>query len=96
MGGIIVIFLYVSSLSSNNKFIINEKLFIRIIILRTFLLVILFISPINFSTINIIPASTYIFFNSPIMLFIVSYLLITLFISTKIAESFKGSLIQKF
>nr|YP_009019481.1 NADH dehydrogenase subunit 6 [Amphiascoides atopus]AHB52764.1 NADH dehydrogenase subunit 6 [Amphiascoides atopus] len=93
VGGMMVSFLYVSSLAFNQKITLipswNLLFFIALIILPKW----------NFHWLTLTPFTPTFTFNSsmsPLVLFLIFYLLLALFFVVKITESFKGSLTQKF
>ncbi len=93
VGGIIVAFLYVSSLAFNLKFQIFFSLpGLFILIILTFLKPTKILKDFsgNFAV------SVYSSMSSFLLVFLIIYLLIVLFLAVKITESLKGSLAQKF
>ena len=95
VGGMIVAFLYVTSLSVNNKFVISPINPIFLVLL--FLLLIINTHPVS-SIINSTYSPTILFHprSFSVLIFLVIYLLVTLLVASKLSESFKGSLVEKF
>ncbi len=95
VGGIIISFIYVSSLSSNNKLFIqpffNWALTGLVLIAIALTRLVVSQSPAR-------PSQAYLYetWNFFLLLFLICFLLIALVISVKITESFKGSLVKKF
>lgn len=97
LGGIIVIFLYVSTLSLSNKIITTPTpsspllggLVLIILSLR-------FTPQINFEIINSLVIQLYQEIHSPLLIFLVRYLLLTLLSVVKITQSFKGALLKQW
>lgn len=92
LGGIIIIFLYITRLASREKFFFkkfNLFLFIRIMFFGFFKLQ---KSYFFFNNLK----ELYIMENFLILLIIVFYLLIALFLIVKISENFKGSLVKQY
>nr|AVE15432.1 NADH dehydrogenase subunit 6 [Atergatis integerrimus] len=107
LGGMLVLFIYVASLASNEIFSFSLVTFLTYTInLLTLSLAFLFIDPLIIPSFSSIPLSTinssfstpFIvswIYNSPSMgftLFIISYLLLTLIVIVKIINLFKGPL----
>nr|YP_009307998.1 NADH dehydrogenase subunit 6 [Huananpotamon lichuanense]AOS50520.1 NADH dehydrogenase subunit 6 [Huananpotamon lichuanense] len=107
LGGMLVLFIYVASLASNEIFMPSliltffTLIFIMLLFLLFYLLDPVLISSSSHlpnSTINNLPSTTYItswIFNTPSMLFtifIISYLLLTLLVVIKIINLYKGPL----
>nr|QGT77332.1 NADH dehydrogenase subunit 6 [Huananpotamon lichuanense] len=107
LGGMLVLFIYVASLASNEIFMPSliltffTLIFIMLLFLLFYLLDPILISSSSYlpnSTINNLPSTTYItswIFNTPSMLFtifIISYLLLTLLVVIKIINLYKGPL----
>lgn len=107
LGGILVLFIYVSSLAPNEFFFSIDLFIVLFIITVIFTLVCIIFDPVlsTFSNISL-PTSTFNYFNStPVIInwiynspsitftiFIVSYLLLALIIIVKIINLFKGPL----
>lgn len=90
VGGIIVIFIYVSSLSEIKKFAVGLKS--KVIALPVFLL--LLIKQRNYPY---LPVSSFLEdLDFQLIILLTLLLLRTLFISVKISQSFKGSIVKKF
>lgn len=94
-GGIIIVFLYVAALSSNIKF--NKfSTFWQINIYRLLVLVFLLLAPkFNKITSRSLATSLYKADSGVIFFLLIMYLLITLFLATKITENFKGAIVEK-
>lgn len=107
LGGILVLFIYVASLASNEIFMPSliltffTSIFIILLFLLFYLLDPVLISSSSYlpnSTIYNLPSTTYItswIFNTPSILFtifIISYLLLTLLVVIKIINLYKGPL----
>lgn len=90
LGGIIVVFLYASILSSNDKLVTKYSNIPQVLLLG--------LISINYSIEINNPGITscYSFKIRGIMVFIIIYLLIVLFLVVKFSEPFKGSLVKKF
>ena len=95
LGGIIVIFLYVRTLSLSNKIVSPTINWIAIVMLGSVLLWRFFSSNIatTFVQLNFI-TQVYQPLRFTIVLFLVFYLLSALFIVVKITQSFKGALLK--
>lgn len=90
LGGIIVIFLYITRLLRNEKLFFRSRLKIRLPLLVLAVLPVRIIeTQINYNKILL-----FCFFetNATALMFSVFYLLMTLFVVVKICESFKGAL----
>nr|QWL15076.1 NADH dehydrogenase subunit 6 [Epuraea sp.] len=111
IGGLLILFIYMTSITSNKKFKFSFKLFSLIIYLSIMTLFILSINQFIFNNFSInMDMTNFImnksnsyssikFFNNPnymIMIMIFNYLLITLIAVTKISKTEKGPLRQKF
>lgn len=96
IGGIIVIFLYVTSLATNSKIIQPRTL--NFTTLAALLVIYGTFTPFNGASYNLstVPRTLFTFSRASVVFFLILYLLITLFLATKISESFKGSLVEKF
>lgn len=99
LGGLIVLFIYVTSLASNEKFEINiEEIKTTAGIGRTVIFFSLLIVYFNFNMqppLNILSQQNRIIFRSPVTyltLIIISFLLITLVVAVKITTKFEGPL----
>nr|AHB52774.1 NADH dehydrogenase subunit 6 [Schizopera knabeni] len=92
VGGMMVVFLYVSSISMNLKFLLKP--------LSSFSIpLIVCVTVLNFTDLSCSLFPSAHFFelcNMGLLFYLVVYLLATLFVSSKLSECFKGSLIQKF
>ncbi len=94
LGGIMVIFLYITFLATNLKITLPKKN--KII---TLVILVLRLTPIPLQYIDVkdnIPLSLYKLINNQILLFLIVYLLLTLLVAVKLTENFKGALIKKF
>nr|YP_009509562.1 NADH dehydrogenase subunit 6 [Tubuca polita]AUN44979.1 NADH dehydrogenase subunit 6 [Tubuca polita] len=106
LGGMLVLFIYVASLASNEAFV-PSTLYLVIFMLTTFFsMMLLFIDPImtssssslpwsSFSTSTLNPSIIMWIYNTPSMnftIFIICYLLLMLIIVVKIVNLFKGPL----
>lgn len=91
VGGIIVAFLYVSSLAFNQKIALNYPKHPLL-----FFLVLLLWNKTSLSFLSFSPAFSFTTRFSPLLVSLIIYLLIALFLVVKISESFKGALTQKF
>lgn len=94
IGGIIVLFLYTTSLSSNNKFLRP----VSVPQLGGLIAAVgIFLWPIAAPKSGLSSTPLLIFRSSSSRMvgFLIFYLLLILFIATKISESFKGSLVEK-
>nr|YP_010990335.1 NADH dehydrogenase subunit 6 [Sinolapotamon palmatum]WOW98751.1 NADH dehydrogenase subunit 6 [Sinolapotamon palmatum] len=107
LGGMLVLFIYIASLASNEIFLPSFFSIFFILFSSMFLLLLFFmldpilISPSNClpnSSINPLPSTTYItswMYNTPSMfftIFVISYLLLTLLVIVKIINLYKGPL----
>lgn len=94
VGGMIVVFLYVTSLSANLKFRISRNKSVLIL----FLLLIRITYSINTPNSQIIfdPESLFFLNNRSMLISLILFLLTLLFVVVKVCESFKGALAQKF
>uniref|UniRef100_UPI0030E36650 NADH dehydrogenase subunit 6 n=1 Tax=Ocypode rotundata TaxID=1844313 RepID=UPI0030E36650 len=105
LGGMLVLFIYVASIASNEAFMFSIPYFIFIMSMIFFSLFILFIDPLMMLSNSSLPSSSPSFFftphiiswiyNTPSMsftIFIISYLLLMLIIVVKIVNLFKGPL----
>ena len=88
-----VIFLYISRLSLNNKLFIPK---IRIIVLLYITVSMALPKAQVFQSENIYFSLVYSNFQVSIVFFLVIYLLVILIFTRKLSESFKGALVQKF
>ena len=98
IGGIIVVFLYVSSLAINKKIVLiftknsaKLSIFFFIRILRNIFSPVL----IGFNP-NTLIFSSYQKISTLTIIFLIAYLLLALILVVKNSESFKGSLVEKF
>nr|QRK27433.1 NADH dehydrogenase subunit 6 [Longpotamon exiguum] len=107
LGGMLVLFIYVASLASNEFFYIPlTSIMISFLFLLVFFCCFFYLDPILISSLSNLPNSSINFysstthitswiFNTPSMyftLFIISYLLLTLLVVVKIVNLFKGPL----
>lgn len=106
LGGILILFIYVTSLASNEPFVFRTSISILIILTLTLsispLLIDSLISPtkasLPFSSLEFTQSTRFIvrwIYNSPSIIFtlyIISYLLLTLIVVVKIVNLFKGPL----
>ena len=107
LGGMLVLFIYVASLASNEFFVFSLSIFtFYFIIFLTLTLRTIFLDPILISNFSCLPSSSlcsqlstititrWIYSNTSInfTLFIVTYLLLTLIVVVKITNLFKGPL----
>nr|YP_010693554.1 NADH dehydrogenase subunit 6 [Scolytoplatypus wugongshanensis]WCB99745.1 NADH dehydrogenase subunit 6 [Scolytoplatypus wugongshanensis] len=108
ISGLLIMFIYMTSIASNEKFMINKYLFIFPLLLFSFMLISLMtdiffcMKPMNSSTImfNDLIKNTHMnkFFSNPnmiMLLFLMVYLLLTLIMATKITDKKLGPLRQK-
>ncbi len=92
VGGIIVIFLYVSSLAFNEKFFLNRPMpLIFILGLSLFL-----IFKINNFFAHSLVSQLYRSYSVFSLIFLIAYLLLVFFLAVKLSENFKGALVEKF
>lgn len=92
LGGMMIIFLYVTSLANNEKLLLNLNY--TGVYLGTLVVTVFSFFLITFNRVeNLI---THIFYSlfTPLLWFLIFFLLITLFVVVKITESFKGALIK--
>nr|YP_010547163.1 NADH dehydrogenase subunit 6 [Orientabia sinica]UYK52050.1 NADH dehydrogenase subunit 6 [Orientabia sinica] len=106
LGGMLVLFIYISSLTPNMKFKFNKKIFIFMFMMLIMMILMMFYFNINLNfnmmNYNLMMEQNYLLklslkkmFNYPnnlIMLLMINYLLITLFIVVKIININKGPL----
>lgn len=91
LGGIIIIFIYVTAIAGRQKFFIKTSLNTLTFLISSFILVIL--TPrVSLRNPLLAPLTELFNFSAPILMFLVFILLLTLVLSVKIVESFKGSL----
>nr|YP_010022120.1 NADH dehydrogenase subunit 6 [Allonychiurus kimi]QOL12122.1 NADH dehydrogenase subunit 6 [Allonychiurus kimi] len=95
MGGLMVLFIYISSLASNEKFIINFKLLMIILLISTPLL--FFLKQMNFQSLFLehmnFKSSIYLVYSNFLMkptLMVMMYLLITLIFSVNIIKLYEA------
>nr|APX39236.1 NADH dehydrogenase subunit 6 [Neocrepidodera ferruginea] len=109
VGGMLILFLYMTSIASNEKFKINNKLLLMYVSLIMIIILIFFMDQFYFSMLNQIFDMKIMFmnnnmsmkkyFNFPhnlIMLMMIIYLFLTLIAIVKITKFSYGSLRQKF
>nr|YP_009251034.1 NADH dehydrogenase subunit 6 [Pyrhila pisum]AMY96230.1 NADH dehydrogenase subunit 6 [Pyrhila pisum] len=106
VGGLLVLFIYVSSLASNQHFKFSSLMMSIMMIMMVMGIILLIIDPVMTNFLSLLPTSSALdnlstikinscLYNKPIMnftLFIVLYLLLTLIVVVKIANMFKLSL----
>lgn len=94
LGGMMVIFLYVSFLAINFKFFFPEY---KPILLCSALVIIASIYPPNWPNLKEkLITEVYTRFSSETLIFLIIYLLLCLLIVVKFSQCFKGALIKKF
>src|SRR5271163_1327063 len=93
LGGIIIIFIYVTTLAGNEKFLIPFNFNLLYLPIRR-LIIIRFLGSYPILPKEIFFIHTYLSSTTPILWFLFTFLLITLFVVIKIAESFKGVLVK--
>nr|QAY82026.1 NADH dehydrogenase subunit 6 [Omophoita sp. REN-2018] len=111
IGGMLILFIYMTSIASNEKFKLNNKLIISLLILMTLMTIIFMIDKYYMNIINNIQDMTFFYSNSNfkfslnkyfnknnniLMIMMMTYLLITLILVVKITNFKYGSLRQKF
>uniref|UniRef100_A0AAU7GJV4 NADH-ubiquinone oxidoreductase chain 6 n=1 Tax=Mecysmoderes ater TaxID=3158840 RepID=A0AAU7GJV4_9CUCU len=107
IGGMLVMFIYMTSIASNEKFKYSNLLlimFLTIMLLTMFLFFMMdnlylyminFINSFNFNKLNFSLNKLYNYPNNQIILFLMSYLLITLIAVVKMVGKYTGALRQK-
>lgn len=90
LGGIIVVFIYITTLAHNEKLKLEKSITYFLILFRLIVLIPPLVKP---KFINILSLYTSHF--SPLLIFLTLYLLICLFSVVKLCQSFKGA-IRKF
>lgn len=98
IGGIIIVFLYISSLSLNNKISLIYLSKLDYVFIRIRLLLLIWTSIKEATDFNFQSKIFEVYHPVPrlTILFLIVFLLFVLLLVVKIRESFKGSLVQKF
>nr|YP_010160577.1 NADH dehydrogenase subunit 6 [Grapsus albolineatus]QRH17760.1 NADH dehydrogenase subunit 6 [Grapsus albolineatus]UKS08548.1 NADH dehydrogenase subunit 6 [Grapsus albolineatus] len=106
LGGMLVLFIYVASIASNQAFFFSFSMMMAFIAVALLSSIFIFLDPLTVSNPSSLPASSMDLFsstpfiiswiyNSPSMtftIFVISYLLLTLIVVVKIVSLFKGPL----
>nr|YP_010998696.1 NADH dehydrogenase subunit 6 [Ocypode sinensis]WPM86856.1 NADH dehydrogenase subunit 6 [Ocypode sinensis] len=105
LGGMLVLFIYVASIASNEAFVFSSSYLILIISIISLSLFVLLIDPLMMLSNSSLPNSSFSFYLTPhiiswiynipsmsFTIFIISYLLLMLIIVVKIVNLFKGPL----